>query len=531
MAPKPDHDSERAARLGDLDNRIVESRNISDNNGQQGQNCGSINGHQGTIANSKIGPRVIEHDDVLSQVPSQEKADVEAKRVARANSSFAKVPFVAKKRSQASSVSSSSSRARFSADSEISTSSARDFEKLDRDIEAKAQARLSMTTGKMIAKTPALRGAGNDLSGHPRAGSSFMSTNDRGGYKGPALIPGVYEEKNDPSSSIAKKNSGGAGAILSKDIVFGGVEHSGKASFRGLNAGNEMPKEGTVQSHSRAGAVYEGNKDSPKKAKHSTGVRMFGADDDDSNAGDYATTRKKRDLEADLPGSEAGGRNSGMGGFGEVATFSQGVEPPDADNLLAVAREVEEAEEDTFIPAAVEFDPDAKPPIYKSRRFRIYGCLASLLLLVVILAIVIPTSVIKNGSNTSNDLTSAPTSYRESLGIKDQLEIFVGASKLDNIDSPHYKALDWLLHEDDMQLTPEAENLVQRYAMAVFYFTTSVKSPWLSCNPPTGNQTAQCMYQRPTTFWPEIVYEEEPDSIRWLSDKHECECELRETVD
>ena len=104
-------------------------------------------------------------------------------------------------------------------------------------------------------------------------------------------------------------------------------------------------------------------------------------------------------------------------------------------------------------------------------------------------------------------------------------EIFVGASKFDNVDSPHYKALDWILHKDAMQLTTEAENLFQRYTLALFYFRTSVEIPWLSCNPPTENQTAQCSHQRPIVFWPEMVYEEEPGSIRWLSDKHECECE------
>ena len=47
---------------------------------------------------------------------------------------------------------------------------------------------------------------------------------------------------------------------------------------------------------------------------------------------------------------------------------------------LAVAVAVAEDEDEAFIPAAIEFDPDSKPPIYKNRRFRFYLIAATILL-------------------------------------------------------------------------------------------------------------------------------------------------------
>jgi len=141
------------------------------------------------------------------------------------------------------------------------------------------------------------------------------------------------------------------------------------------------------------------------------------------------------------------------------------------DGKLAVARAVEEEEEDEmFIPAAVEYDPDSKPAVYKKRRFRVYCSLAFFMILATIVAIVIPTQVgTKNKkSDGDNELfrpTMAPTTFRESLGIQQQLEIIVGSSKLYDPESPHNKALNWILHEDPMELTPDAENLLQRYIL------------------------------------------------------------------
>lgn len=553
MAPKPDDHSERSARQGEMDERIAESRNQFTNtantaNSNREENGGLGNSNRGTTKKGNNGPRMIEDDDALDQKPTQEQADLEAKRKARASSSRAQASVVArsppprsipfdKERQAKELAKTSSSRASLPADSEVSTNRVKSFTKLDRDIEVKAQARRAMVTDTMTAKKPPARGVMTTTKDRPPKSSAFTATDSSSNgnsRKGPALIPGVYEERHDNDSRINKKNSSGSNngkGTLSTDIVFGGAGDDNKASIHGLDAGNAMVKHGG--GHVRAGvdARFGGNQDHPKKTSHSAGVRLFGADDIDDDA--YVTSKKEKDLEGGLQGTRVGGSDTaGNGGFGEIANMTQGSEFEGlGDNTLAVAREVVEVEEDdTFIPAAVEFDPDAKPPLYKNRRFRFYSCLASLLALVVILAVVIPTQVINKGKNKNDGPTSAPTSYRESLGIQDQLEMFVGTSKLNDVNSPYYRALDWLLHEDEMQISLEADNLLQRYIMALFYFQTSMEGPWVSCNPPTGNQTEKCVHQSLQVAVPEYVYTPEPDSIRWLSGKHECECEFGKNV-
>ena len=52
---------------------------------------------------------------------------------------------------------------------------------------------------------------------------------------------------------------------------------------------------------------------------------------------------------------------------------------PDLDyekNTEGLAVAVPVAGEDDSIPEAVEYDPDAKPPLYRNRRFRLYSLLA-----------------------------------------------------------------------------------------------------------------------------------------------------------
>ena len=531
MVPKPDDHSERSARQGEPDERIAESRQqFTNTNTNHEKNGDNGNNDRGTTKKGKSGPRMIEDDDALDQKPTQEQADMEAKRKARATSSTATTSVVArfppprsipidKERQAKERAKTSSSRASLPADSEVSTNSVKSFTKLDRDIEVKAQARRAMVTGTMTARKTAAATM-NPSKGCAFTAAGSISSNS---CKGPALIPGVYEERYDDDSRINKKNN--SRGTLSKDIVFGGAEDSNKASCHGLDSGNKM----TNQVRAGADALFGGNQENPKTTRHSAGVRMFGADDDDGDDA-YATSKKKKDLEAGLQEARVGGSDTGgIGGFGEVANMTQGSDCQDlGDNTLAVAREVVDVEEDdTFIPAAVEFDPDAKPPLYKDRRFRIYSCLASLLALIVILAVVIPTQVINKGNNNNDGPTSAPTSYRESLGIQEELEMFVGTSKLNDIDSPYYRALDWILHEDEMQLSLEADNLLQRYILALFYFQTSTEGPWHSCNPPTGNQTEECVHQSLSASSPDHLYAPEPGSIRWLSGRHECECESR----
>ncbi|CAB9506035.1 leucine Rich Repeat [Seminavis robusta] len=120
-------------------------------------------------------------------------------------------------------------------------------------------------------------------------------------------------------------------------------------------------------------------------------------------------------------------------------------------------------------------------------------------------------------------VTFAPTTYRESLGIQEQIAVSVGSSKLNDASTPHYKALQWLLYEDPLQLPRSATNLIQRYALALFYFQTSEHGPWRSCNPPKlENETHSCDFLRLMWIFPELEFDVVP-SNRWLSRVHECD--------
>lgn len=84
----------------------------------------------------------------------------------------------------------------------------------------------------------------------------------------------------------------------------------------------------------------------------------------------------------------------------------------------------------------------------------------------------------------------------------------LGASNFMNINqSPYAKALQWILHDDDLKLTTSNSTLLQRYFAAYLYYATSVAGHWSSCNPKTDPMT--CVDQSNTGFF-------------WLSNTSEC---------
>jgi hypothetical protein len=187
------------------------------------------------------------------------------------------------------------------------------------------------------------------------------------------------------------------------------------------------------------------------------------------------------------------------------------------DEGLAIAVAVQDEEDDAFIPVGIEYDPDAKPPIYKNRRFRLYSVLSCIVVTVV--AVAVSVTVTKKKPN--NAPTPAPTSYRETLGIQEQLMAVIGDERLNTIGSPQERAADWIMNVDPMQLPSDSPNLIQRYLMAVFYFASSELGPWLSCNPPAEGENSTCIYQELTQIEPGLVYGQK-EWIRWLSEEHEC---------
>jgi hypothetical protein len=201
-------------------------------------------------------------------------------------------------------------------------------------------------------------------------------------------------------------------------------------------------------------------------------------DDSKAKFGDEHPEQARTKGEMEMPFGGSGG-----GGPGQGLTHAPDVEyglTGELVNGLAVAFAVTEEEDDAFIPAAVEYDPDAKPPIYKNRRFRVYAFFAFVVLVVAVVGAVIGITVSKDDGYIAP--TSAPTQIREGLGLEEQIERLVGSAVLEDEDSPYAKALNWIMFDDVQQLTVDDANFVQRYTAAYFYYASSIEAPWLSCN-------------------------------------------------
>lgn len=187
---------------------------------------------------------------------------------------------------------------------------------------------------------------------------------------------------------------------------------------------------------------------------------------------------------------------------------------------LAVAFAVQDEDEDMYIPSAVEFDPDAKPPTYKNRRFRLYACLA----IIVVIVGTITASVgitLTPQTDAGSVIPDEVLPYRATLGIRESIERIVGSEKLDDLNSPYRKALDWIQDVDPLTLTPNDDNFLQRYLAVYFFYATSVKHPWSGgCNPPVNDEDESCFYQRLSSLDP-VTYTDIPWK-RWLTKQFEC---------
>jgi hypothetical protein len=210
-----------------------------------------------------------------------------------------------------------------------------------------------------------------------------------------------------------------------------------------------------------------------------------------------------------------------------------------SEDGLAVAMAVDTTAEDEFIYAAVEYDPDSKPPLYKNRRFRVYSCIA----LVIILSVSVIVVVYITKSTKADEIvnlnvdytpppsrspTLAPTTNREASGIKEQIQegVLQRGVKFEELDKkdPRWLALDWILFKDMMQLQSNDKNLYQRYVMALIAFSLDSLA-WKSCgehrekDPKFNNVTGEYVVENCTVL--DLTGEEEDHGV-WLSSTPEC---------
>jgi hypothetical protein len=419
----------------------------------------------------------------------------------------------------------------------------RDAATVDRDIEAKNQSwRLShMVLSSSVAKKPP--GKLTPATVETSTNNAMIAKNQVRSRDGPAIIPHVLEERNKNTSDAdavvknqARSRDGPAmipGVFEErtnrdfpekKDVAFGRNDSDGRkldadvlakrnaidgganASRRFINLEDDDDCNGLTAKKMSAGAESADSGNQDKKTVGTLGLVY-----------NYDAPHKGSTVRRPPEQAVFGGENAGQMDVGFMDHF--GFE--DFDNELAIAKPVIEEEfEDAFIPAAVEYDPDSKPPTHKSRRVRIFGFLTLAVVLGGIAAIVTVLQLNQDRDDEGIGPTMAPTVYRESLGIQEQIAAVVGNAIYQN-GTAHEKALDWLLYDDPLQLPPDAENLLQRYLLTLFHFQTTEEGPWRSCNPPGDNETAVCDFQNIVDVEP-LLFEAVP-GIRWLSEKSECE--------
>eukprot|EP00581_Thalassiosira_minuscula_P009418 CAMPEP_0183706430 /NCGR_PEP_ID=MMETSP0737-20130205/3263_1 /TAXON_ID=385413 /ORGANISM="Thalassiosira miniscula, Strain CCMP1093" /LENGTH=676 /DNA_ID=CAMNT_0025933843 /DNA_START=44 /DNA_END=2074 /DNA_ORIENTATION=+ len=204
---------------------------------------------------------------------------------------------------------------------------------------------------------------------------------------------------------------------------------------------------------------------------------------------------------------------------------------------LAVAMAVDTANEDEYIYSAIEYDPDSKPPLHKNRRFRVYTCLAFVVVISVIVVVVVTIAKSAKGTDTeyedvlvngapSQSPTPSPTTNREASGIREQIEagVLQRGANWTTIpkDDPRYRALDWILHYDELKLESDDKNLYQRYVLALLAFALDSLA-WYNCG-------EHRKFSNETEFFVEEICEVqvketgqlETHSV-WLTSTDECE--------
>mmetsp|Transcript_12391 Transcript_12391/g.26946 ORF Transcript_12391/g.26946 Transcript_12391/m.26946 type:complete len:675 (-) Transcript_12391:1237-3261(-) len=205
---------------------------------------------------------------------------------------------------------------------------------------------------------------------------------------------------------------------------------------------------------------------------------------------------------------------------------------------LAVAMAVDAGDEDEYIYAAIEYDPDSKPPLHKNRRFRVYTCIALIVVVAVVGVVVVYVTKSAKGTQINDQFiaatpeptrspTKSPVTDREQAGIIEQIEAGVlqrGANfSVIERDDPRFLALDWILHYDQMQLESDDVNLYQRYVLALLAFNLE-SVEWFNCGRhmnigPNGTENfvnEDCIFDNPSTGQKE-------DFKIWLSSTDECD--------
>jgi hypothetical protein len=131
--------------------------------------------------------------------------------------------------------------------------------------------------------------------------------------------------------------------------------------------------------------------------------------------------------------------------------------PYDNDNPAQLAVAVPVNEEEEIIAYADDFDPWARVPLWKRRKFQVGLCVFFLVIIAVTVAVSVTTVNKVNNVGEENEALFYP--------------IFQGVSGDAVYDSttPQYYAAQMLAKANDYPLTADSPNLIQRYVITLLY--------------------------------------------------------------
>jgi hypothetical protein len=321
-----------------------------------------------------------------------------------------------------------------------------------------------------------------------------------------AQIAEETRRSKDPRSSVKERSSANGNAVTAVTITSGavGVVAASNDDAEISNEEYRRRMHDKIEQMERLHSAQDSESDS---------VDVSEQDDDTEKSEPFLGADTEKELEVEVGGSP-GTENVAAQGMTSPPDPEYG-QVGDDETRLAVAMAVDE-EDTPMLPAAIEYDPDSKPPLYRNRRFRLYMIALVIVSLVVIVAVVV--GVVTRDDGAPGAPTAAPTTTLEST-YREQFASEVG-DKVYKEGSPYYRAANWVMFEDPLRLQPEAPNLIQRYHMALFYFltTSNGEKPWNTCNPPGENESDKCTY-----IGDEIEGIVDANATRWLSKMHECE--------
>ncbi|CAB9517092.1 leucine Rich Repeat [Seminavis robusta] len=195
---------------------------------------------------------------------------------------------------------------------------------------------------------------------------------------------------------------------------------------------------------------------------------------------------------------------------------------------LAEALPVEDAPTDLQVAESIRVETSTKRDVWV---FMPYAKVLVALLICVVVVVAIVLGV-KSGSPHEEETSGHAEELAIRMIVSNALE---DPSTLQDVNSPTFRALDWILHVDPMQLGFDSPNLLQRFFVVLFYLSTTEEGPWVDCNPGADltveandlichHRVVRGAFEVGHVFYNHLLSPHDGTvATRWLTGRHECQ--------